>query len=151
MGDREQMLSQARAEISKLMEIVSTSKLYESEAWGPSANDNFLNQVVIVETTLFPEELLGRLKAIESDLGRVRKERWADRNIDIDILYYGEKITKAPTLQIPHPQIPNRRFTLVPLVELLPDFINPLEGRNHRQLLFDCRDEKKVWEYPPKP
>ncbi|MDN3203054.1 2-amino-4-hydroxy-6-hydroxymethyldihydropteridine diphosphokinase [Algoriphagus sediminis] len=151
MGDREQLLSQTRELISKQMDIISLSKVYETEAWGPSAKEKFLNQALLVETSFFPEELLGRLKGIESELGRVRKQRWSDRNIDIDILYFGDRIINLPTLQIPHPHISNRRFALVPLAELLPDFVNPLERKNHQQLLEECSDEKKVWEYTPKP
>lgn len=151
MGDREEMFALASNKIAELMKIEVSSKIYETEPWTSSANGNFLNQVLQVETSFFPEELLGSLKGIESDMGRVRRERWADRIIDIDILYYGDKIVELPTLRIPHPQIPNRRFALVPLVELFPDFINPLVNKTHSQLLEECPDTKKVWEYTPRP
>lgn len=128
--------------------IVAQSQLYETAAWGIETQPSFLNQVMEVRTTLSPEQLLAKLLSIEKKMGRERRQKWGERLIDLDILYYGDKVIDQPGLQIPHPQLQERRFTLVPLCELVPLLIHPVLGKNQQELLDSCPDplEAKVFE-----
>lgn len=145
LGNRTEILKSA---IKMLEEYVgkttAVSSLYETLAWGIEDQPAFLNQVVILKTALSPEKLLVVINKIEKDLGRVRHKKWGERLIDIDILYYQDLIMKTDRLVIPHPEIANRKFTLVPLVELMPDFEHPLLKKTHSKLLISCKDELKV-------
>jgi 2-amino-4-hydroxy-6-hydroxymethyldihydropteridine diphosphokinase len=101
------------------VDVITVSSVYETEPIGPQQLD-FLNAVVEIETSLEPHELLRLFKDIERDVGRTPGERWGPREIDLDLLLYGRHITDEPELQIPHPEIANRAFVLVPLVEIAP-------------------------------
>ena len=148
LGIREEIISNALESIEKSIgKVVSSSSLYESASWGVDDQPDFLNQVVEIETQLDPLSLLDHILEIEQSFGRKRNLRWGSRIIDIDILYYGDSISMNPRLTLPHPQIAYRRFTLVPLVELIPWFIHPLLNKTHRQLLEECQDELWVREY----
>ncbi|MBN2638199.1 MAG: 2-amino-4-hydroxy-6-hydroxymethyldihydropteridine diphosphokinase [Bacteroidales bacterium] len=124
------------------------SCVYESEPWGFAAEVAFVNQVVILQTELEPLLLLEKCKGIEQKLGRKQKVMmgYESRIIDIDILYYGDIIFADERLQIPHPQIQYRRFTLMPLVELASDFTHPGLRLNQKQLFEACDDKGKVWK-----
>ena len=98
----------------------------------------------ISEPEITPIQLLTTLQQIENKLGRERYEKWGERTIDIDILYYGNLILQDKLLTIPHPEIPSRRFTLVPLVEIAADFVNPLLLKRNLELLAECTDKLKV-------
>jgi len=147
--DRLLMLNQAQEQIQTLVgKIKAKSKIYESAPWGFEAQTSFLNQVLIVETDLKPMELLLRIKSIEKDLGRVRTtENYESRTIDIDILFYNDEIIALPELIIPHPQLHKRRFTLVPLAEIAPEFIHPVIKKTIKDLLKDCEDMSTVKIY----
>ncbi|CAN5600237.1 2-amino-4-hydroxy-6-hydroxymethyldihydropteridinediphosphokinase [soil metagenome] len=145
LGDRKQNLETARLFLkSSFIKIKSLSSLYESEPWGIARQPAFYNQAIEILTQLSPEKLLIFLKNIEQDMGRVQNERWKERIIDIDILYYQDKINDDPFLKIPHPEIPNRKFTLMPLNEIAPDFIHPILKLNQRELLELCDDPLEV-------
>ncbi len=122
-------------------EIVSKSSIYESAAWGIENQNNFYNQVLKIETHLGPWELLNTVLNIEKEMGRTRTEKWAERIIDIDILYFDELIANSFDLVIPHPGIPDRKFTLIPMVEIASDKLHPKLQLTQRQLLEQCKDD----------
>ncbi len=144
-GDRVSYLSQAIEALSKQVTFISCSQVYESEAWGGVAqNGNFLNQVLLIQTSLEPLELLQVTQEIELALGRTREQHWGDRTIDIDILYFGDLVSNDPRLTIPHPYIPDRRFVLQPLAEILPFQKHPISGKTSLELLAACEDSGQV-------
>lgn len=148
LGDRMANLAQALQAIEKQAgTLISQSQLYETAAWGLEEQPSFLNQVIEIQTALSPEALLSSLLGIEKQMGRERKQKWGERLIDLDILYYGDLVTESPLLQIPHPHIAARRFTLVPLCELAPLLPHPLLGKTQLQLLKECPDPLEVRVY----
>jgi 2-amino-4-hydroxy-6-hydroxymethyldihydropteridine diphosphokinase len=148
LGNREEVLNKAVGALEKnKVQVVSKSSVYETAAWGKTNQQAFLNQVVEVETQYNPKDLLNVILAIELQLGRVRKVKWGERLIDIDILYFNDQIIKDDDLEIPHPGIPNRRFTLIPLVEICPNFIHPIRQINQKELLNNCQDNLEVSIY----
>lgn len=143
-GDKRQVLDRARQFLSKLGSIVSTSVLYQTAAWGKEDQPTFYNQVVQLTTELNPQLLLAELQKIEDRLGRIRHEKWGPRIIDIDILYYHHEVLTSANLEIPHPGIPDRRFTLEPLCEIAPSFIHPVLRKSNSELLDVCADQLDV-------
>lgn len=144
-GNKLEYLTQARQKIeSKAGIIINVSSLYETQPWGEENQDLFVNQVVLINTTLTPLALLECILAIEQEIGRVRTKKWMERIIDIDILYYDQLEISQSNLTIPHPLIPNRRFTLVPLVEIAPDYIHPVLKKSNEELLLECKDNLGV-------
>lgn len=145
MGDRLHHLQKAAAAIElQIGKVVKTSCIYETAAWGNTDQPSFLNQAIIVDTECSPEELLYKILTIETSMGRVRKTRWEQRIIDIDILFHGSVISEQKHLTIPHPEIPNRRFVLEPLNELVPELVHPLLKKTICQLLNECNDPLTV-------
>ncbi|GAB2565026.1 2-amino-4-hydroxy-6-hydroxymethyldihydropteridine diphosphokinase [Spirosoma areae] len=145
LGDRVQTLRRAIDLIAERVgPVIQSSGLYETAPWGITDQPAFLNQVLVVETLLDPEAVLTQTQAIEQALGRVRMEKWGARLIDIDILYYGQLIQQTDRLTIPHPYLHQRRFTLVPLAEVAPDFVHPVLQKTTLELLADCEDKSKV-------
>jgi 2-amino-4-hydroxy-6-hydroxymethyldihydropteridine diphosphokinase len=128
----------------KLGNIVQFSSYYQTEAWGNTQQDPFVNQVILVQTKNSPLACLAINLAIEQSMGRVRKEKWEPRVIDIDILYYNNELIELPELTIPHPHMANRRFTLIPLAEIAPNLIHPKLGLNSVELLKICPDTLEV-------
>ena len=144
-GDSLQLLTFAENEISKWSgQIKSASSIFTSEAWGKKDQSDFLNKVILIETALNPIALLRTLLTIEQSAGRVRKEKWGPRTLDIDILYFDDIVYKDDQLMIPHVGIASRRFTLVPLCEILPDHIHPVTGKNNQWMLAHCEDPGQV-------
>ncbi len=131
LGDRRANLTKALQHLGQVptVEIVKTSSIYETAPVGPQGQPDFLNQVVQAEVTCSARRLLELVQGIEQDMGRVRRWRWGERIIDIDILLYGDETIDEPDLQIPHPQMLARQFVLVPLAEIAPDLILPDGGR----------------------
>jgi 2-amino-4-hydroxy-6-hydroxymethyldihydropteridine diphosphokinase len=112
VGDRDAHLAHARARLGALpgTRVVAVSRVEETEPIGPVAQPPYLNQMVLLETTLRPAELLAHCRAIEAERGRERRERWGPRTLDLDIVRYGARTVREPDLTIPHPELPNRRF-----------------------------------------
>lgn len=145
LGDRQRILRRATTMISQQVgPITALSSLYETAPWGVKEQPAFLNQVAEVQTDLAPEEVLRHVLEIEQRLGRVRYERWGARHLDIDILYFDSLVMDTARLTIPHPRLHERRFTLVPLVELMPDYVHPVLGQTTLELLAACPDEGEV-------
>ena len=149
MGNRESNLEQAAARIEEFIGPVRvSSSIYETEPWGFESSDKFLNIVLKVETELSPSGLLGRILMIEALLGRVRGlQRYSSRLIDIDILLYDEIIVEEESLIVPHPQIQNRRFVLIPLCEIDADLIHPVLRKSLGELLEECSDKGVVRKF----
>lgn len=135
LGDRQMFLSEATKHIATgIGHIVQKSSIYETEAWGNTSTPEYLNQVLKVETLLQPLDLLTQVSEIEKKLGRKREEKWGARYIDIDILFYDEKVIDMADLKVPHPFLHERRFTLEPLSEINPDFIHPVLNQSISEL-----------------
>ncbi|MBU2465716.1 MAG: 2-amino-4-hydroxy-6-hydroxymethyldihydropteridine diphosphokinase [Bacteroidetes bacterium] len=146
LGDRKTLLQRARRAIdNNCGKIVGMSQLYETAPWGFESEHWFINQVIQLETDLSPEHLLEKLLAMEALLGRIRTEtQYSSRNIDIDLLYYNTQIIDNETLNIPHPRLHLRRFTLLPLTEIAPHFIHPLLQKSQLELLNELVDNSVV-------
>jgi len=123
---------------------IKISSVYETEAWGKTDQPAFLNQVVYIKSALSTQEILRICQNIEKECGRVRVEQYGPRLLDIDILYFDDAIIVEPGLVIPHQQIQFRNFTLVPLVEIAPDFKHPVLNVSNLELLQQCKDTLKT-------
>ncbi|MGN0004054.1 MAG: 2-amino-4-hydroxy-6-hydroxymethyldihydropteridine diphosphokinase [Sphingobacterium composti] len=145
LGNPEEQLLKAIDLLNKrLGSVTKTSSLYESEAWGVEDQPAFLNQVIILTTNKKAQECLDICQEIEQELGRIRKEKWGARKIDIDILYFNSEIMDTPGLIIPHPYIQDRKFTLEPLFEIAPSYKHPKLNITNEQLLLNCTDNLNV-------
>ena len=145
MGNCRLQLKKAISIIEKKIGKVSRqSGLYQTAAWGKTDQPDFLNQVLIVETNLTAEQTMQAILSIEKQMGRVRTEKNAPRIIDIDILFFGKEVVLTENLVIPHPAIKYRRFVLVPLNELSPNFIHPVLHESNHHLLLKCPDKLDV-------
>jgi 2-amino-4-hydroxy-6-hydroxymethyldihydropteridine diphosphokinase len=142
LGNRMKYIASAISEIeAKLGSIGRRSSLYQTASWGKHDQPDFLNQVIELKTSLEPKDLLSGILGIESDLGRKRIEKWGSRTIDIDILIYDDQIVNEPELIIPHPYLAFRRFCLMPLCEIAPEFLHPVLKKNIQQLLLELSDD----------
>ena len=121
--------------------------MYETEPVGVTDQGLFLNLVCQVETRQSPALLLATCLGVETSLGRSREVSKGPRNIDIDILFYGQEVVRERHLQIPHPGLRRRKFVLVPLNEILPGFRDPITGRSPGELLRLCPDRTRVAPY----
>ena len=148
-GNRAELLQQACNMIGQeIGDIVQLSSIYESEAWGFEAEQSFLNQAVVVETRLDAQQVLNKALAIEAELGRVRMGNgYASRTMDIDILFVDDNCIDTPELIVPHPRIHQRNFVLVPLCEIMPDFVHPILQKTMSNLLKISPDEGKITRY----
>lgn len=151
LGNRLHFLQQAKQQLTeKAGRIISQSSLYETEPWGFNHDNQFINQVIILQTQLLPADLLTEIKNIEKLLGREKgKERYTARTIDIDILFYDNLIVNTPQLTIPHAEIPNRRFVLEPLCEIDGEFFHPCFKKPIKELLSECSDSNIVIKLLP--
>lgn len=145
LGDPLKQLHLAKIEIeARIGHSIKESSIYESEAWGIKDQPIFFNQILIVKTSLPSEMVLKNIMKIEEDLGRIRKNKWGSRLIDIDILYFNDDVFDSELLKIPHPYIPERNFTLVPLVEIAPNYVHPVLKKTNQQLLDESKDTLQV-------
>lgn len=145
VGDRAGQLRAAAALIQKLIgKIARKSHVYETQPWGKTDQDAFLNQVVMVNTVLDPRGLLDAIGKIERELGRERREKWGPRPIDIDVLFYGRRIVRDKGLEIPHPELHKRAFVLAPLLEIAPEYVHPVLKQPIDQLYMNCEDPSDV-------
>ena len=128
--------------------IVKYSPFYHTEPVGEKKQDWFVNGVLAVETSLGPREFMDFLLAVERRMDRVRGERWGPRIIDLDILFFGQKVISEGGLQIPHPRLQERRFVLVPLQDIAPHLEHPLLGKTISQILAELKEEEKVLPLP---
>ena len=150
MGDKDTIFAQACLLINnRCGHVAEVSSAYESEPWGFEAEEWFLNRVIIVETELAPDDLLMCLLDIERELGRTRHpdvQGYTSRTADLDLLYYGQRIINTERLIVPHPRLHLRRFALVPMCEVAPDWVHPVLGMTQEELLQQCPDESIVRE-----
>ena len=145
IGDRQENLAIAYESIGRNCgDIISTSSIYETAAWGKKDQSSFLNQALEIQTKLNPRRLLKEILRIEKQVGRVRKEKYGPRIIDIDILLFNDEIHDYPSLKIPHPELQNRRFVLVPLAEIAPGVTHPVLKKTITELLAVCPDTLEV-------
>lgn len=140
LGEKEQNLQSAILKINtEIGDVRQVSSFYSSVPWGFVSANDFLNAVLLVDTLLTPDELLCELKLIEKKMGRTSKttRKYTDRIIDIDILLYENRIVAAPGLNIPHAQMAQRDFVLIPLAEIAPDLVHP----TLKKTILDLRNE----------
>jgi len=148
LGDRLINLRNAINHINKdCGKVVSLSSIYETAPWGFTEQDNFLNQVIILNTQLEPTALMEKLLSIEVEMGRIRTIKLGPRIIDIDILLIDSKVVNNDTLTLPHPELANRRFALIPLAEVASDIMHPVLHNTISQLLETCTDTGEVKNY----
>ena len=145
LGNTLEIFKNSSLEIEKKIgRITAFSKIYQTAAWGKTDQPDFLNQVISLETDLNPEKIMSELLAIELFFGRRRDEIWGPRILDLDILFVENQIISTDNLHIPHPQIANRRFVLIPMAEIAPDFIHPVLQQTMQDLLEQTTDLQSV-------
>ena len=148
MGNSQEQLLKAKQQIEhKIGMILRSSCIYETAAWGNVNQPNFLNQVIIVQSSMNAAACMQQLLLIEKKMGRIRTVKNAPRVIDLDILFHGKNIIESALIQIPHPRIADRRFVLIPLNELSPHFKHPVAQKSIHQLLQSCTDKLDVKKF----
>jgi 2-amino-4-hydroxy-6-hydroxymethyldihydropteridine diphosphokinase len=145
LGDRLANLLKAKQYLGKETgNIIASSSIYETEAWGNNDQPDFYNQVHIITTKLSAEQMMDKILKTEEQMGRVRAAKNASRIIDIDILFFNHDVINKKDLIIPHAEISNRRFVLTPLNELSPGFVHPVLHKTINELLSTCKDTLSV-------
>lgn len=151
VGDRLANMQQAVAVLSKILNNMNASTLYSAEPVGMvEGSPWFLNAIVQGDTDLSPEELLDSCLEIEKNLGRDRSidsQELAPRSMDIDIIFYGDQIIETPQLVIPHPRAHMRKFVLLPMAEVAPQYVHPVLKKTIWELLGECKDASEIEKY----
>jgi len=150
LGDKENNLRRAIIEMisQKIISVTEMSSVYETEPMYYENQDLFLNCIIAVKTDLRPRELLERLQGIELEMGRQRNVKFGPRIIDLDILFYGDKVVSEPGIEIPHPRLAERPFVLIPLNEIRPKLIHPVLGKSVSELLASLKVDEQVVKRP---
>jgi 2-amino-4-hydroxy-6-hydroxymethyldihydropteridine diphosphokinase len=143
LGDRLATMRAAVAEIEKIARVVARSRVYETEPVGPP-QPRYLNAVVVVEYMLYHLELFDALLRIEVQLGRVRRERWGPRVVDLDVLLIEGEAIEHPRLLVPHPHLEERAFALVPLLDVWPDAKHPTTGRPYAEIATNDKSVRRT-------
>jgi 2-amino-4-hydroxy-6-hydroxymethyldihydropteridine diphosphokinase len=148
LGEREENLEETRMFVTFNMgDILAQSSVYESPAWQMENEPAFLNQVLLIETELSPKDLLAEIRELEEYYGRERStEAYLSREMDVDVLFYGDFVSDDPKFVVPHPRMQDRKFVLVPLREIAPEFMHPVLNKSVTQMLADCTDTAEVKE-----
>lgn len=145
LGNKKENILSACKSIGQLGEITQISSLYETAAWGYDSENVFYNACIEIETDVDPATLLAGLVHIENKQGRQRLPgSYLDRKIDLDILLFGDLVIDTPELVIPHPHIAIRKFALIPLDELVPNFVHPKLKKTINELLNLCLDSSQI-------
>jgi len=145
IGDREKNLHHC-VELIKthLGSILQKSEVYATEAWGIKDQPEFYNQALSITTSLSPHNVQKITQKIEFIIGKEKEYLWGPRKIDIDILFYGNKIINDSILIVPHPRMEQRNFVLVPLMDIISEFIHPVSGLTIREMYTQCKDTSYV-------
>ncbi|WP_153798856.1 2-amino-4-hydroxy-6-hydroxymethyldihydropteridine diphosphokinase [Foetidibacter luteolus] len=145
LGNRMDYLSKAQTLIEQLCgNIAATSAVYETAAWGLQEQPSFYNRLLVTETNLAPEKLMETLLLIEEQMGRKRSIKLGPRTIDLDVLMIDDLVINTPLLTLPHPQMHNRRFALIPFAEVAPNLVHPVFNKTIATLLTECPDTLDV-------
>jgi len=145
IGNTLEIFQNALLAIEKKMgKIIQKSSIYQTAAWGKEDQNDFLNQVILIETSFDAKKLLESLLTIELLFERKRIERWGPRTLDLDLLSLDNQIENSKSLVLPHPRIQERKFILVPLAELNPNWVHPMLRKSASELLDNCADQLKV-------
>ena len=144
LGDGRANLAQAIHQLAEAAKILEVSSIYLTEAWGLVDQDPFYNQAILIATTMSAEGLLMECQLIANSFPDKKGERWGPRYIDMDIIFYDEEIVDTDLLKIPHPRMHLRNFVLIPLLEIIPDWLHPILHKTVEELYMECRDELEV-------
>lgn len=148
IGERESFITKSMHKVEDdIGKIITSSSIFETTAWGNENQNNFLNSVIEIKTPFDAFTILQKSQEIENNLCRERSDKWGERTIDIDILFYNNKIINTKELTVPHPLIQKRKFVLVPLSEIAPNYMHPILKKNISTLLSECKDTQKVLDY----
>lgn len=144
IAKRREALRQAELLLSDKVDILHKSDIYETEAWGMKNQASFYNQLLLGKTQLDPFSLLAFAQNIEKEMGRVKNVKWGPRIIDIDIIFFGQKVIYSPHLKIPHAYMAERRFILQPLKDMTAEWEHPLLKQSIEELMRNCIDNSEV-------
>ncbi|MBO8153457.1 2-amino-4-hydroxy-6-hydroxymethyldihydropteridine diphosphokinase [Thermovirga sp.] len=120
--------------------IIKTSDVFETPPFGVTNQPRFLNACLLMDTEINPADLLEKLKKIENEVGRIQRFRWGPREIDLDIIFYDEKVIDGPSLKVPHPHMHERPFVLIPLKQISPQWVHPILKKTVEQMAEDLHE-----------
>jgi 2-amino-4-hydroxy-6-hydroxymethyldihydropteridine pyrophosphokinase len=146
VGDRSNFLADAvrKLRAAPTTRIVKVSSVYETEPVGVKEQSGFLNAAVWVQTSIGVHDFHSRIKLIEKKIGRLKRTHWGPREIDIDILLFGDLVLNEAGIVIPHTEMVNRKFVLEPLAEIAPETVHPAVHKTIKTLLAECNDTSAV-------